>query len=78
MSLNFEKLNGLVPAIIQDADTAKVLMLGFMNQEAYDLTVQSGKVTFFSRTRQCLWTKGEESGHFLHVVSIKEDCDHDT
>lgn len=78
MSLNFDKMNGLVPAIIQDADTAKVLMLGFMNREAYDRTVESGKVTFFSRTRNRLWTKGEESGNFLHVVSIQEDCDHDT
>lgn len=78
MSLNFEKMNGLVPAIIQDADTAKVLMLGFMNEEAYQRTVESKRVTFFSRTRNRLWTKGEESGHFLDVVSIQEDCDHDT
>lgn len=78
MSLNFEKMNGLIPAIIQDADTAKVLMLGFMNEEAYQRTVESGRVTFYSRTRNRLWTKGEESGHFLHVVSIQEDCDHDT
>ena len=78
MNLNFEKMNGLVPAIIQDADTAKVLMLGFMNEEAYRLTVESGKVTFFSRTKNRLWTKGEESGNFLHVVSIKADCDNDT
>lgn len=76
--LDFNKLNGLVPAIIQDADTAKVLMLGFMNQEAYDKTLEAGLVTFYSRTRQRLWTKGEESGNFLDVVSIKEDCDHDT
>jgi phosphoribosyl-ATP pyrophosphohydrolase/phosphoribosyl-AMP cyclohydrolase len=76
--LDFNKLNGLVPAIIQDADTAKVLMLGFMNQEAYDKTLETGLVTFYSRTRQRLWTKGEESGNFLDVVSIKEDCDHDT
>ena len=78
MNLNFEKMNGLVPAIIQDVDTAKVLMLGFMNEEAYRQTVESGKVTFFSRTKNRLWTKGEESGNFLHVVSIQEDCDHDT
>jgi len=76
--LDFDKMNGLVPAIIQDADTRKVLMLGFMNQEAYEKTVQTGKVTFFSRTRNKLWTKGEESGHFLHLVSMAEDCDHDT
>lgn len=76
--LDFNKMNGLVPAIIQDAETAKVLMLGYMNQEAYDKTVETGLVTFYSRTRQRLWTKGEESGNFLDVVSIKEDCDHDT
>ena len=71
-------MNGLIPAIIQDADTAKVLMLGFMNKEAYDKTVETGKVTFFSRTKNRLWTKGEESGNFLNVVSIEEDCDQDT
>ena len=71
-------MNGLVPAIIQDAETAKVLMLGYMNQEAYDKTIKTGLVTFYSRTRQRLWTKGEESGNFLDVVSIKEDCDQDT
>lgn len=71
-------MNGLVPAIIQDADTAKVLMLGFMNQEAYSKTVETGKVTFFSRTKNRLWTKGEESGNFLNVVAMQEDCDHDT
>ena len=76
--LDFEKMNGLIPAIIQDAETQKVLMLGFMNKEAYDKTVESGKVTFFSRTKNRLWTKGEESGNFLHVVSIKSDCDNDT
>ena len=78
MMLDFDKMNGLVPAIIQDADTAKVLMLGFMNREAYDKTVETGKVTFFSRTKNRLWTKGEESGNFLNVVSMKEDCDKDT
>ena len=62
--MDFDKMNGLVPAIIQDADTAKVLMLGFMNKEAYDKTVETGKVTFFSRTKNRLWTKGEESGNF--------------
>lgn len=76
--MDFEKMNGLVPAIIQDADTAKVLMLGFMNQEAYEKTVETGKVTFFSRTKNRLWMKGEESGNFLHVVSIQSDCDDDT
>lgn len=78
MNIDFDKMDGLVPAIIQDADTAKVLMLGFMNREAYSKTMETGKVTFFSRTRNRLWTKGEESGNFLHVVSVKEDCDHDT
>lgn len=76
--LDFNKMNGLVPAIIQDAETAKVLMLGYMNQEAYDKTIKTGLVTFYSRTRQRLWTKGEESSNFLDVVSIKEDCDQDT
>lgn len=78
MNINFDKMNGLVPAIIQDADTRQVLMLGFMNQQAYDLTVMTGKVTFWSRTRQTTWTKGETSGNFLHVVEIKNDCDDDT
>ena len=78
MNLDFDKMDGLVPAIIQDNCTRKVLMLGFMNKEAYDKTVETGKVTFFSRTKNRLWTKGEESGNFLDVVSIKEDCDKDT
>ena len=78
MELDFEKMNGLIPAIIQDNYTQKVLMLGFMNKEAYDKTVETGKVTFFSRTKNRLWTKGEESGNFLHVVSVKADCDNDT
>ena len=76
--MDFEKMNGLVPAIIQDAVTQKVLMLGFMNHEAYQKTVETGKVTFYSRTKQRLWTKGEESGNFLNVVDIKSDCDDDT
>ena len=78
MDLDFEKMNGLVPAIIQDNYTQKILMLGFMNEEAYNKTVETGKVTFFSRTKNRLWTKGEESGNFLHVVSIAADCDNDT
>ncbi|MFA6589770.1 MAG: phosphoribosyl-AMP cyclohydrolase, partial [Bacteroidales bacterium] len=78
MKLDFEKMGGLVPAIVQDHVSGKVLMLGFMNQEALDKTLETGKVTFFSRTKGRLWTKGEESGHFLHLVSLKEDCDHDT
>ena len=73
MELDFEKMNGLIPAIIQDNYTQKVLMLGFMNKEAYEKTMETGKVTFFSRTKNRLWTKGEESGNFLHV-----DCDNDT
>ena len=76
--LNFEKMGGLVPAIIQDAETRQVLMLGFMNEEAYQKTVETKKVTFWSRTRNCLWTKGETSGNFLNLVDIKIDCDNDT
>lgn len=79
MKINFDKNNnGLVPVIIQDFITRQVLMLGYMNSEAYSKTVEKGKVTFFSRTRNCLWTKGEESGNFLNVISIKSDCDNDT
>ena len=78
MVIDFNKMGGLVPVVIQDAKTLKVLMLGFMNEEAYKKTVETGKVTFFSRTRQELWTKGETSGNFLHVVDIKNDCDNDT
>jgi len=76
--MDFEKLNGIIPAIIQDSKTDRVLMLGFMNPEALEKTKDEGKVTFFSRTKQRLWTKGEESGNFLNVVEIKEDCDKDT
>lgn len=78
MKIDFEKMGGLVPAIIQDATTKNVLMLGFMNEEAYKKTVETKKVTFWSRSRNCLWTKGETSGHFLNLVSIKNDCDNDT
>lgn len=78
MDIDFEKMGGLVPAIIQDNVTRKVLMLGFMNKEAYDKTVETGKVTFWSRTRNCLWTKGETSGNFLNVKEILLDCDKDT
>ena len=78
MNIDFDKMGGLVPAIIQDADTRQVLMLGYMNREAYEKTVAEGRVTFYSRTRKCLWTKGETSGNFLTVVSIKLDCDQDT
>ncbi len=76
-SIDFDKGNGLVPAIVQDADTRRVLMLGYMNREAYEKTLASRRVTFFSRSRQCLWTKGETSGNFLHLVDILVDCDAD-
>lgn len=78
MKPDFDKMGGLVPAIIQDADTRKVLMLGFMNEEAFNKTVETKKVTFYSRTRQKLWTKGETSGNFLNMVSMAIDCDNDT
>ncbi len=78
MKIDFSKENGLVPAIIQDATTKNVLMLGYMNEEAYQKTIATKKVTFFSRSKQRLWTKGEKSGHFLNLVSIKNDCDNDT
>lgn len=78
MTLDFDKMDGLVPAIIQDSRTLKVLMLGFINKEAYEKTVETGKVTFWSRTKQRLWTKGETSGNTLTVVDIKADCDNDT
>ena len=82
--IKFSELNttkrceGLVPAIIQDDNTRQVLMLGYMNEEAYDKTVAEGRVTFFSRTKNRLWTKGETSGNFLNVKSIVKDCDDDT
>ena len=78
MKIDFEKMSGLVPAVIQDAETKNILMLGFMNKEAYQKTVETGHVTFWSRTRQTLWTKGETSGHFLNLVDMKVDCDNDT
>lgn len=78
MKIDFSKDNGLVPAIIQDATTKNVLMLGYMNQDAYDKTMETGKVTFFSRSKNRLWTKGEESGNFLVLVSIANDCDDDS
>jgi phosphoribosyl-ATP pyrophosphohydrolase/phosphoribosyl-AMP cyclohydrolase len=77
-SPDFSKLSGLVPAVIQDHETLKVLMLGFMNEEAFRITCETGRVTFFSRTKNRLWTKGEESGNFLDVVEINNDCDNDT
>lgn len=78
MEIDFEKMGGLVPAIIQDATTRNVLMLGYMNQEAYEKTIQTNRVTFWSRSRNCLWTKGETSGNYLDLVSISSDCDADT
>lgn len=78
MKIDYEKMDGLVPAIIQDSETRQVLMLGFMNEEAYQKTLDTKHVTFWSRTRNCLWTKGETSGHFLNLVDMKVDCDNDT
>ncbi|MBO6190681.1 MAG: bifunctional phosphoribosyl-AMP cyclohydrolase/phosphoribosyl-ATP diphosphatase HisIE [Alloprevotella sp.] len=77
MNVDFQKGGGLVPAIVQDATTGRVLMLGYMNEEALQKTQTSGLVTFFSRSRGELWTKGETSGHYLHLVSIAADCDAD-
>lgn len=77
MDIDFEKMNGLVPAIIQDSVTRNVLMLGYMNEEAYRKTLSTGRVTFYSRSRGCLWTKGETSGNYLEFVSVKVDCDGD-
>ncbi|MCF8241733.1 MAG: bifunctional phosphoribosyl-AMP cyclohydrolase/phosphoribosyl-ATP diphosphatase HisIE [Melioribacteraceae bacterium] len=76
--INFDKMNGLVPAIIVDYSTGKVLMLGFMNKEAYNITIETKHVTFFSRTKNALWTKGETSGNFLNFVDLKIDCDNDS
>ncbi|MFQ3173894.1 MAG: phosphoribosyl-ATP pyrophosphohydrolase/phosphoribosyl-AMP cyclohydrolase [Flavobacterium sp.] len=79
MNIDFSKnSDGLIPAIIQDSETKTVLMLGYMNAEAYQKTVDTQKVTFYSRTKKRLWTKGEESGNFLNLVDIKNDCDNDT
>ncbi len=77
MNLNFND-QGLIPAIIQDVNTHEVLMLGYMNQEAFRITIETKEVTFFSRSRKRIWTKGEESGNVLELVSIKNDCDNDT
>ena len=76
--IDFDKMQGLLPAIVQDAASGEVLMLGFMNREAYEQTLRAGYVTFFSRTRNQLWTKGETSGNRLEVVSAATDCDRDT
>ncbi len=78
MKLNFKKLDGLIPAIVQDSSTMQVLMLGFVNEEAYQKTIKSGKVTFYSRTKKRLWQKGETSGNCLKVIDMKVDCDNDS
>ncbi|MFT7364134.1 MAG: phosphoribosyl-ATP pyrophosphohydrolase/phosphoribosyl-AMP cyclohydrolase [Algoriphagus sp.] len=78
MNIDFKKMNGLVPAIVQDALSGKVLMQGYMNEEALAKTQESGKVTFFSRSKERLWTKGETSGNFMELVSMTEDCDGDS
>jgi len=78
VELDFEKMNGLLPAIVQDSQNGEVLMVGFMNRRALDLTLQNGYVTFFSRTRNTLWTKGESSGNRLRVIAACTDCDRDT
>jgi phosphoribosyl-AMP cyclohydrolase len=78
MQIDFDKMDGLAPAIVQEDSTGEVLMVGFMNAEAYDQTVRSGYVTFYSRTRQKLWTKGETSGNRLRILSALTDCDRDT
>jgi phosphoribosyl-ATP pyrophosphohydrolase/phosphoribosyl-AMP cyclohydrolase len=77
-NLNFEKLEGIIPAVITDKSTGQVLMLGFMNKEAYQKTLETKKVTFYSRSKGRLWTKGETSGNYLELVDIKPDCDNDT
>jgi phosphoribosyl-AMP cyclohydrolase len=78
MNIDFDKMDGLAPAIVQDAEDGEVLMLGFMNRDAFEKTFATGYVTFYSRTRQKLWTKGETSGNRLKVVSASTDCDSDT
>ena len=78
MKIDFENSGGLVPSIIQEPNTKNVLMLGYMNQEAFEKTVATKKVTFWSRSRNCLWTKGETSGNYLNLIDIKVDCDNDT
>ena len=78
MNIDIKSAHGLIPAIIQDSETKNVLMLGYMNEESLQKTIETQKVTFFSRSKQRLWTKGEESGNFLNLVSIKNDCDGDT
>src|ERR1035438_835606 len=76
--MNFDRLDGLIPAVIIDNITGAVLMVGFMNRESLSITIATGKVTFYSRSRKKIWTKGETSGNFLNVIEIKSDCDDDT
>lgn len=78
LNINFNKLDGLIPVCIQDQDTMRVLMIGFMNEEALQQTMETGQVTFYSRTKKRLWTKGETSGNFLNVVNLTQDCDDDS
>jgi phosphoribosyl-AMP cyclohydrolase len=78
MRIDFDKMQGLIPAVVQDAASGELLMVGFQNQEALDATLRTGLVTFYSRTRQVLWTKGETSGNYLQVVGAWTDCDRDT
>lgn len=78
MEIDFSKMQGLVPAVVQDESSNEILMLGFMNEDAFEQTLRSGYVTFFSRTRNQLWTKGESSGNRLRVVSVSTDCDRDS
>jgi phosphoribosyl-AMP cyclohydrolase len=78
MNIDFDKMGGIAPAVVQDSQTGEVLMVGFMNREALDLTLQTGYATFYSRTRETLWTKGETSGNRLRVVDARTDCDRDT
>jgi len=78
MKIDFDKMQGLVPAIVQEAESGELLMLGFLNHAALEATLRTGLVTFYSRTRQTLWTKGETSGNYLHVVNAWTDCDQDT
>ena len=78
MEIDFEKGGGLVPVVVQDARTHNVLMLGYMNREAYERTLASKRVTFYSRSRQCIWQKGETSGNYLELVDLRVDCDNDT
>ena len=78
IQLDFKKQNGLIPCVVQDVETKQVLMLAYMNEESYQKTVETKLATYYSRSRKCLWVKGETSGHYQHVLSIRVDCDEDT